>query len=267
VPILPLIILGAIAIPFIVGCNRVENPFKPDRCSSANKPDEYEHVSDESYRVFKSLFPGEFEKGSFSPWFEKWLSSRSPNMKALREGLGAADAFFETECSGRITIERDIRDFERYRAHSETFFRDYFTGSYDSTDHSILVLLGGLAPVDAGDSAVISGLNSLIVPTDPKNPVREQRSELCQIFKAAYSYNLAAAKSDPDSRYKLEHGRIKLSSSDAKFVRSKLDSMRSVLSDVRVETLTGEQRVFYDILIEAGKNLDKAIKPKKGRNR
>lgn len=266
-PILPLIILGAIAIPFIVGCNRIENPFKSDRCSSASRPDEYEHVSYESYRVFQSLFPDEFERGSFSPWFEKWLSSRSPTMTSMRDGLGAADAFFETECSGKITNERDIKDFERYRSFSEAFFRDYFNKSYDSTDHSVLVLLGGLAPVDAGNSAVISGLNSLVVPTEPKSPVREQRSELCQIFKAAYSYNLAAAKADPDSRYKLEHGKIKLSSSDAKYVRSRLDSMRSVLSDVRVETLTERQRAFYDVLIQAGKNLDKAIKPKKGRNR
>lgn len=264
-PILPLIILGVIAIPFIAGCDRIKNPFKPFKCSSADKPDEYEHVSDESYRVFQSLFPDEFERSSFSPWLKKWLIGESPNVKAMRKDLGAADAFFETECSGKIVIERDREYFDRYRAHSEAFFRNYFSNSYDSADHSILVLLGGLAPIDAGDSAVINGLNSLVVPTEPKSPVREQRSELCQIFKAAYSYNLAAARADPDSRFKLQHERLKLSHSDSKYVRSRLDSMRSILSDVEVRILTERQRVFYEILIEAGQSLKKAIKPKKGR--
>jgi hypothetical protein len=265
VPILPLIILGAIAIPFIVGCDRVKNPFKPFKCSSSGKPDEYKHVSDESYRVFQSLFPDEFERSSFSHWLKKWLIGASPNVKTMRDGLGAADAFFETECSDKIVIERDKKHFERYRAHSEAFFRDYFSKSYDSGDHGILVLLGGLAPIDAGDSAVISGLNSLVVPTEPKSSVREQRSELCQIFKAAYSYNIAAAKADPDARFKLAHEKLKLSPSDAKYVRSRLGSMKSVLSDVEVETLTESQRVFYDVLIEAGQNLKKAINQKKGR--
>lgn len=267
VPILPLIILGVIAIPFIAGCDQFKNPFESSKCSSSDKPDEYEHVSDESYRVFKSLFPAEFERSSFSPWLSKWLTSKTFNAKAMRDNLGAADAFFETECSGKIIIERDKKHFERYRSHSEAFFRDYFSNSYDSADHSVLVLLGGLAPIDAGDSAVISGLNSLIVPTEPKSLVREQRSELCQIFKAAYSYNLAAAKADPSARYKLEHGKLKLSPSDAKYVRSRLDSMKSVLSDVEVKILSERQKVFYDVLIEAGQNLKKSIKPKKSRTR
>jgi hypothetical protein len=263
VPILPLIILGAIAIPLIAGCSQIKDPFKPAKCSTSDKPDEYKHVRDESYRVFKSLFPAEFEKGSVSPWLKKWLTSTNANMKGMRDGLGAADTFFETDCSGKITIERDIRHFERYRAHSEAFFRDYFSKSYDSADYSVLVLLGGLAPIDAGESVVLDGLNSLIVPTEKKSLEREQRSEMCQIFKAAYSYNLAAAKLDPDSRYKLKHGKNKLSPSDVKYVRLRLGWMESTLDDIQADILTDEQRVFYDTLVEAGRNLRKSIVKRK----
>lgn len=267
VPILPLLLLGLVVLPFIAGCDRVKEIVEPARCADADKPDEYEHVDEDSYRVFLSIFPEEFEKGRPAPWLSRWLSSAEPNVIAMRKNLGAAEAFFRTECEGKVTIERDRRDFERYRKYSVAFFSWYFSEAYDPNDHGTLVLLGGLAPLDAGDSVVISGINSLVVPTERKSAVREQRSELGQVFKAAYSYNAAALKADPEGRFRLKHSRLKLKPADAKHVRSKLSAMNSVLSDVKVGILTERQRVFYDTLKQAAKNLKIAMKPKKGRAR
>ncbi len=260
VPILPLLLLGLAVLPFIAGCDRVKEIVEPARCADADKPDEYEHIDERSYRVFLSIFPEEFEKGRPSPWLSRWLGGAEPNVVAMRKNLGAAEAFFRTECEGKVTSERDRKDFERYRRYSIAFFSWYFSEAYDPKDHGVLVLLGGLAPLDAGDSAVISGINSLVVPTERKSAVREQRSELGQVFKAAYSYNAAAIKADPDGRFRLEHSRLRLKPADAKYVRSRLSAMNSVLSDVKVKVLTERQRVFYDTLKQAGKNLRKAIR-------
>lgn len=260
---LPLIVLGLVAIPFIAGCDRVKEIVEPTECESASKPDKYEHIDDDTYRVFLSIFPSELEKGKTAPWLSRWLHGAEPNVIAMREGMGATEAFFETECRGKIVYERDRKDFERYRKYTAAFFSWYFSEAYNPQDHGILVLLGGLAPLDAGGSAVINGINSLVVPTEKKSPVREQRSELGQVFKAAYSYNVAAAKADPDGRFKLKHSRLKLKPADAKYVRSNIASMNSILKDVKVKTLTKRQRVFYDTLKKAGANLKKALRPKK----
>lgn len=257
--IIPLIIFGIAALS-LAGCDLVKRELGRSDCASGGKPDEYKDLDDSSYRVFRALWGEQLDRGNLSPGFARFLRGIDPTSQAARRHIGALEALFQTECEGKITMESDRKHMTEYRTSTAASFERYFNAIPDSRDDGVLVLIGGLASVDAGSSLIIDAMNALSIPTEPKSPEREQRSELGQIMKAAYFYNVAAAKADPAGRYRMEHGRLKLKPAEKTYVRKNISTMKGILEDVDMGVLTEAQRVFPDTLVQAADNLKKSLR-------
>ncbi|MBN1282853.1 MAG: hypothetical protein JXA24_03670 [Proteobacteria bacterium] len=259
-PIIPLIILAAVALPLIIGCDRVKEAIEGDECAPRRTPDEYTDLSDEAYLTLRSLWPETTRDRP--PWFERWMKSPEGVPAAMRNEVGAFAPLFATACRAAAADARaDPKStvIDEYRAATAESFQAYLAGGQGTADHGALVLLGMLAPVKGGDGMVIGAMNALNMPTEPMGRQREMRSALGQLVKAAFYYNAATRRAEPSARFSMERKRLRLKPADAEFVKANLRSTQEILGKINANPLTDQQRALCDALSLAAENLRKSV--------
>ncbi|MFA4875367.1 MAG: hypothetical protein WC956_07255 [bacterium] len=264
-PAIPFIIIGvgmgisALAAVFALpGCSKaqdIKEKVLPPSCDNVPKLDSYKDVDDASYRTFHALWLKEMGSRNPEPWLAGWLSSKDEGAVRARFYLGAADYEFRPICEENAIYANDKEHVAKWRAASAAFFKSYFSKGPNPADEGILVLLAGLAPVDAGSINVYGAMNAVNFPTEPPGRLRSQKTSFTQLIKAAYHFNFAADLADPASRFSIKRKPHGMKPKDAVTARQNLDEMKKIMDSVDVSALNERQRAIYDVLKNASHNL------------
>jgi hypothetical protein len=258
---LPIVVIGLILLPGISGCDPLEKLLgrkeEEPRCSTAPKQASWQQIDDDAYAAFDALWLSDPDGPRDEPWMRRLLEDPRQPFANLRPHFGAATRLFRPICAGTVLSGKE--ELAQYRAAVTAFFRSYVLQRADPAHESLLVMLAGLAPADAGETVVLGGLNALNLPTEPKSIERDQTMQFTQLLKAAYFFNVAAERADHAFRFSIARPHGTLVPRDRVVILDQLRAAERIFSPINPQDLNERQRPCHRVLKAAMQSLKQSV--------